>query len=206
MEFGFISLSDAFATGSSIMPQKKNPDAAELVRGKTGRVLGDLISLLTVLKGLPLAYNKDLQEDKEPVFDAFDTVLDSLMVMAPMIETMHVHAERMEMAVRHGFLNATELADYLAARGVPFRVAHEVSGKAVRLAEERVCTLEDLTDEDHARLCEGLEVELDDGLKQALDPGRAVDRRISPGGTSRKNVEAALKEARKRLWPKGSEQ
>ena len=94
------------------------------------------------------------------MFDAFDTVLDSLMVMAPMIETMHVHAERMEMAVRHGFLNATELADYLAARGVPFRVAHEVSGKAVRLAEERVCTLEDLTDEDHARLCEGLEVQL----------------------------------------------
>jgi len=206
MEFGFISLSGAFATGSCIMPQKKHPDAAELVRGKTGRVLGDLISLLTVLKGLPLAYNKDLQEDKEPVFDAFDTVLDSLLVMAPMIETMHVHAERMEMAVRHGFLNATELADYLAARGVPFRVAHEVSGKAVRLAEERVCTLEDLTDEDHARLCEGLEVELDDGLKQALDPGRAVDRRISPGGTSRQNVEAALKEARKRLWPKGSEQ
>ena len=206
VEFGFISLSDAFATGSSIMPQKKNPDAAELVRGKTGRVLGDLFSLLTVLKGLPLAYNKDLQEDKEPVFDAFDTVLDSLLVMAPMIETMHVHAERMEMAVRHGFLNATELADYLAAKGVPFRVAHEVSGKAVRLAEERVCTLEDLTDEDHARLCEGLEVELDDGLKQALDPGRAVDRRISPGGTSRQNVEAALKEARKRLWPKGSDQ
>lgn len=119
MEFGFISLSDAFATGSSIMPQKKNPDAAELVRGKTGRVLGDLISLLTVLKGLPLAYNKDLQEDKEPVFDAFDTVLDSLLVMAPMVETMHVHAERMELAVHHGFLNATELADYLAARGCP---------------------------------------------------------------------------------------
>jgi len=205
-EFGFITLSDAFATGSSIMPQKKNPDAAELVRGKTGRVLGDLFGLLTVLKGLPLAYNKDLQEDKEPVFDAFDTVLDSLLVMAPMIETMHVHAQRMEMAVRHGFLNATELADYLAARGVPFRVAHEVSGQAVRLAEERVCTLEDLTDEDHARLCEGLEVELGDGLKQALDPARAVDRRISPGGTSRQNVEAALKEARKRLWPKGSEQ
>ncbi|MCF8031535.1 MAG: argininosuccinate lyase [Desulfarculaceae bacterium] len=203
-EFGFISLSDAFATGSSIMPQKKNPDAAELVRGKTGRVVGDLISLLTVLKGLPLAYNKDLQEDKEPVFDAYDTVTDCLLVMAPMISTMHVNAQRMELAVGHGFLNATELADYLAAQGVPFRVAHEVAGKAVRLAEDRVCTLEELGEEDHARLCEGLEVELGVGLKQALDPVRAVNRRISPGGTARQNVEAALKEARKRLWPEGS--
>ena len=204
-EFGFVSLSDAFATGSSIMPQKKNPDAAELVRGKTGRVMGDLVGLLTVLKGLPLAYNKDLQEDKEPVFDAFDTVMDCLQVMAPMIETMHVNVERMRLAVGQGFLNATELADYLAAQGVPFRVAHEVAGKAVRLAEERVCTLEELSDEDHAGLCQGLEVQLGDGLKQALDPVRAVDRRISPGGTARQNVEAALKEARKRLWPQGSE-
>jgi argininosuccinate lyase len=204
-EFGFITISEAFATGSSIMPQKKNPDAAELVRGKTGRVVGDLISLLTVLKGLPLAYNKDLQEDKEPVFDAFDTVLDCLLVMAPMVETMHLNAERMAKAVGRGFLNATELADYLAAQGVPFRVAHEVAGKAVLLAEERVCTLEELSDEDHARLCEGLEVRLDDGLKRALDPVQAVDRRNSPGGTARQNVEAALKEARKRLWPEGSE-
>ena len=162
-----------------------------------------MISLLTTLKGLPLAYNKDMQEDKEPVFDAFDTVLDCLLVMAPMVSTMHVDAQRMAKAVGHGFLNATELADYLAAQGVPFRVAHEVAGKAVRLAEERVCTLEELGDEDHARLCQGLEVELGVGLKQALDPVQAVDRRISPGGTARQNVQAALKEARKRLWPQG---
>ena len=204
-EFGFITISEAFATGSSIMPQKKNPDAAELVRGKTGRVVGGLVALLTVLKGLPLAYNKDLQEDKEPVFDAFDTVRDCLLVMAPMVETLHLNAGRMAKAVGRGFLNATELADYLAAQGVPFRVAHEVAGKAVLLAEERVCTLEELSEEDHARLCEGLEVQLGDGLKRALDPVRAVDRRNSPGGTARQNVEAALKEARKRLWPEGSE-
>jgi len=202
-EFGFITLSDAFATGSSIMPQKKNPDAAELVRGKSGRVVGGLVGLLVVLKALPLAYNKDLQEDKEPVFDAFDTVLDSLLVMAPMLASLHVDQARMGRAVEEGFLNATELADFLAARGVPFRQAHEVAGQAVRLAEERACALQDLSDEDYAALCQGLEVEPGPELKQALEPRRAVDRRTSPGGTARPNVKKALKEARKRLWPEG---
>ncbi|MEW5914055.1 MAG: argininosuccinate lyase [Thermodesulfobacteriota bacterium] len=202
-EFGFITLSDAFATGSSIMPQKKNPDAAELVRGKSGRVIGDLVGLLVVLKGLPLAYNKDLQEDKEPVFDALDTVLDSLLVMAPMLASMHVDEARMGRAVQEGFLNATELADFLAARGVPFRQAHEVAGKAVRLAEERACALQDLSDKDYAALCRGLGVKPGPELREAMDPRQAVDRRTSPGGTARPNVQKALKEARKRLWPEG---
>lgn len=202
-EFGFITISDAFATGSSIMPQKKNPDAAELVRGKSGRVVGDLVGLLTMLKGLPLAYNKDLQEDKEPVFDACDTVLDSLLVLAPMLASLKVHEDRMGLAVKDGFLNATELADYLAARGLPFRVAHEVAGRAVRLAEERVCTLQDLEISDYTALCQGLDVEVGQELMEALDPLAAIARRTSPGGTARQNVETALREARKRLWPEG---
>ncbi len=200
-EFGFIAMSEAFATGSSIMPQKKNPDAAELVRGKSGRVMGDLVALLTVLKGLPLAYNKDLQEDKEPVFDACDTVLDSLRVMAPMLAGLTVNDKRMGLAVEDGFLNATELADYLAEGGLPFRVAHEVAGMAVRLAEERVCGLEDLEISDYMALCQGLDVEVGPELMEALAPLHAVSRRTSPGGTAGQNVETALREARKRLWP-----
>ncbi|MCB2185735.1 MAG: argininosuccinate lyase [Deltaproteobacteria bacterium] len=200
-EFGFVGLPDSFATGSSIMPQKKNPDAAELVRGKTGRVLGHLVGILTVLKGLPLAYNKDLQEDKEPVFDAADTVLDCLLVLAPLLRGLQIRPAAMRAAVRQGFLNATELADHLAARGVPFRRAHEVAGRAVRLAEERGVTLEELTLEDYRALCQGLAVEIGPDLLEALDVERAVDRRISPGGTARVNLEQALKEARKRLWP-----
>ncbi len=196
-EFGFVTLSDAFATGSSIMPQKKNPDAAELIRAKTGRVVGDLVSLLTVLKGLPLAYNKDLQEDKEPVFDAFDTVLTSLLVLAPLLESLTVHAERMEAAVADGFLEATELADYLAAKGVPFRQAHEIAGRAVRLAESTGRGLRDLSLEEY----QGLSSVIKEDLYQVLDPRNAVNRRTSPGGTAQANLEAALKEARKRLWP-----
>jgi argininosuccinate lyase len=196
-EFGFIALSDAFSTGSSIMPQKKNPDAAELIRGKTGRVMGDLISLLTVLKGLPLAYNKDLQEDKEPVFDAADTVLDCLRVMAPMLLGLNVRQERLLEAAQGGFLNATELADYLAARGVPFRQAHEVAGRAVRLAEQSGRSLEQLALEEYKSLCSVIERD----VFEVLDPSHAVNRRTSPGGTASRNVDAALMEARKRLWP-----
>jgi argininosuccinate lyase len=196
-EFAFIALSDAFSTGSSIMPQKKNPDAAELIRGKTGRVMGDLVGLLTVLKGLPLAYNKDLQEDKEPVFDAADTVLDCLRVMAPMLGGLAVREERLLEAAQGGFLNATELADYLAARGVPFRQAHEVAGKAVRLAEQSGRALEQLALEEYKSLCSVIERD----VFEVLDPSHAVNRRTSPGGTARRNVEAALREARKRLWP-----
>ncbi|CAO0821061.1 Argininosuccinate lyase [Desulfarculales bacterium] len=196
-EFGFVRLADAFSTGSSIMPQKKNPDAAELIRGKTGRVLGDLVALLTVLKGLPLAYNKDLQEDKEPVFDAVDTVLDCLHVLAPMLESLQVREEAMAQAVRGGFLNATELADYLAARGVPFRQAHEIAGRAVLLAERSGRALENLSIEEY----KGLSSVIEEDVYRIIEPEHAVNRRLSSGGTAGVNVRTALMEARKRLWP-----
>ena len=143
-EFGFIRLDDAYSTGSSIMPQKKNPDVAELVRGKSGRVFGDLQALLTVMKGLPLAYNKDMQEDKEALFDAVDTVKKSLLVFAPMIATMQVNAERMAAGASGGFTNATDMADYLAVCGVPFREAHAVIGRLVLHCEENNCALDEI--------------------------------------------------------------
>ena len=196
-EFGFVSLADAFSTGSSIMPQKKNPDAAELIRGKTGRVMGHLVGLLTMLKGLPLAYNKDLQEDKEPVFDAFDTVSQCLAVLAPMLESLTVHPQRTAEAVKEGFLNATELADYLSRRGMPFRQAHQVAGRAVRLAETSGRGLEEISLEEYQKLAPVIQ----EDVYQVLDPRQALARRTSPGGTAPENVEAALKKARKRLWP-----
>ena len=144
-EFKFIELDDAYATGSSIMPQKKNPDVAELVRGKTGRVYGDLMSLLTVMKGLPLAYNKDMQEDKEPVFDAVDTVELCLPVFAAMLDTMTVRTDNMRAAAGHGFINATDCADYLTKKGMPFRDAYTVTGKLVAACTAQGKTLEELT-------------------------------------------------------------
>ena len=144
-EFKFIELDDAYSTGSSIMPQKKNPDVAELVRGKTGRVYGDLMGLLTVMKGLPLAYNKDMQEDKEPVFDAIDTVELCLPVFAAMLDTMTVRPENMRAAAGRGFINATDCADYLTKKGMPFRDAYTVTGKLVSQCTERGITLEELT-------------------------------------------------------------
>ncbi|MDS9473121.1 argininosuccinate lyase [Sporosarcina pasteurii] len=144
-EFKFIEMDDAYATGSSIMPQKKNPDAAELIRGKTGRVYGSLFALLTTLKGLPLTYNKDMQEDKEQFFDALDTVLDCLEIMAKMIDTLHVQEENMKAAIKAGFLNATEVADYLVSKGTAFRDAHEIVGKIIIYCEEQEKAIEDLT-------------------------------------------------------------
>ena len=144
-EFKFIELDDAYATGSSIMPQKKNPDVAELVRGKTGRVYGDLMSLLTVMKGLPLAYNKDMQEDKEPVFDAIDTVEICLPVFAAMLDTMTVRTDNMRKAAGKGFINATDCADYLTKKGMPFRDAYTVTGKLVAACTAQGKTLEELT-------------------------------------------------------------
>lgn len=144
-EFGFIQISDEFATGSSIMPQKKNPDAAELIRGKTGRVYGGLVSILTTMKSLPLAYNKDMQEDKEPFFDSVKTVLSSLQVMAGMLNTLTVKGDRMKEAVKLGFLNATEVADYLVLKGMPFRDAHGVVGSIVLYCEEKNCSIEELS-------------------------------------------------------------
>ncbi len=144
-EFKFIELDDAYATGSSIMPQKKNPDVAELVRGKTGRVYGDLMGLLTVMKGLPLAYNKDMQEDKEPVFDAVDTVEMCLPVFARMLDTMTVHTDNMRQAAGRGFINATDCADYLTKKGMPFRDAYTVTGRLVAECTAKGKTLEELT-------------------------------------------------------------
>jgi argininosuccinate lyase len=144
-EFSFIHIDDAYSTGSSIMPQKKNPDAAELIRGKTGRVYGSLMSILTTMKGLPLAYNKDMQEDKEPLFDALDTALSSLKIMSKMIATLSVNTEAMQSAMKHGFLNATEVADYLVSKGVAFRDAHGIVGKVVIYCEEKHKGIEELT-------------------------------------------------------------
>ena len=163
-EFKFIELDDAYATGSSIMPQKKNPDVAELVRGKTGRVYGDLISLLTVMKGLPLAYNKDMQEDKEPVFDAVDTVELCLPVFAAMLDTMTVRTDNMRAAAGHGFINATDCADYLTKKGMPFRDAYTVTGKLVAQCTEQGRTLEELTLEELKAVSELFEADVYDAL------------------------------------------
>lgn len=177
--FGFVALPDAFATGSSIMPQKKNPDVAELMRGKTGRVYGALVSLLTTLKGLPLAYNRDMQEDKEPFFDADDTVRASLRIMAGMLKVLGFRTDRMRQALSSGFLNATELADYLAARGMPFREAHHVAGRAVALAESRGVGIEDLSLDE----LRGLSPLIDGDVFQTLAYETAVARRNVRGGT-----------------------
>ena len=147
-EFGFITLSDAYSTGSSIMPQKKNPDFAELIRGKSGRVVGDLVALMMTLKSLPLAYNKDLQEDKEGAMDAADTLEDCYVCAAGMIATMTVNADAMAAQAKKGYLAATDVADYLAKKGLPFRRAHEVVGHLVLLCDQRGCDLEDLTLDD----------------------------------------------------------
>ncbi len=144
-EFKFITMADAYSTGSSIMPQKKNPDAAELIRGKTGRVYGSLFALLTTLKGLPLTYNKDMQEDKEQFFDALDTVLDCMEIMSKMIDTLTVNADHMKAAIQAGFLNATEVADYLVSKGTAFRDAHEIVGKLIIYCEQEKKAIEELT-------------------------------------------------------------
>jgi len=186
--FGFVRLPDAYATGSSIMPQKKNPDVAELMRGKTGRVYGDLMNLLTTLKGLPLAYNRDLQEDKEPFFDADRTVTLSLACMAGMMEQMGFVPEAMRAALKKGFLNATELADYLVGRGLPFREAHHVTGRAVAFAEKRGAGLEELS---LAELREFSPLIAED-VYAVLDYEAAVARRVTPGATGPDSVAAQL--------------
>jgi argininosuccinate lyase len=182
--FGYVALPDAYATGSSIMPQKKNPDVAELMRGKTGRVYGALMGLLTLMKGLPLAYNRDMQEDKEQFFDADRTVSDSLAIMAEMMKVMGFRKERMTRALKLGFLNATELADYLAAKGVPFREAHHVAGSAVALAEKRGVGLEDLT----LGELQALSGKIGEDVAEVLKYEAAMKRRNTPGGTAPERV------------------
>ena len=194
-EFGFISFSDAFTTGSSIMPQKKNPDMAELVRGKTGRVYGSLMTLLTVMKGLPLAYNKDMQEDKEAVFDACDTVRACLTVFTPMLATMAVRPEKMLAAAREGFINATDLADYLVRRGLPFRSAYKVSGELVSWCIANGCVLEDVPLEVYRQFDPCFE----EGVYAAIDLKNCVVSRRSEGGPSPASVEEQLAWARNEL-------
>lgn len=179
-EFGFVELDDAFATGSSMMPQKKNPDISELVRGKTGRVYGELMAMLTTLKGLPLTYNKDLQEDKEGLFDAMDTVKFTLQVYKDMIATMTVNTDRMKWAVSHDFSNATDLADYLVRKGLPFRKAHAVVGQCVAYAIKSNKYLLDMTLDEYEQFSELFEPD----LMQALDPEHCVNARLSYGGPS----------------------
>ncbi len=187
-EFKFVELSDAFTTGSSIMPQKKNSDMAELIRGKTGRVYGDLFSLLTVLKGLPLAYNKDMQEDKESVFDAVDTVKMCLDVFIGMVETMNVLTENMMKAAQTGFINATDLADYLVGKGLPFRTAYKISGQVVAECIKTGEVLETLPLDVYQGFCDLI----DEGVYEAVDLKNCVDRRVSEGGTSVASVEKQL--------------
>ena len=194
-EFRFIELDDSFSTGSSIMPQKKNPDMAELIRGKTGRVYGNLIGLLTVLKGLPLAYNKDMQEDKEGMFDTVQTIVGSLKIFEGMVRTMTVHTERLHETVHKDFSNATELADYLASKGLPFREAHEVTGKLVFLCIQRGYFLLDLPLEDLQAASSLIEADIYD----VLSPLAAVKRRNSFGGTGFDQVVLQIEEAKKRL-------
>ena len=187
-EFKFIELSDAYTTGSSIMPQKKNPDMAELVRGKTGRVYGDLMALLTTLKGLPLAYNKDMQEDKEAVFDAVETVKMCLKVFAPMIETMTAKPENMKKAAQGGFINATDLADYLVKKGLPFRSAYKISGQIVAQCINEGLVLETLPLEEYRKYSDLFE----EDLYNEIDLLTCVQKRISEGGTSVSSVEAQI--------------
>ncbi|MBR6765053.1 MAG: argininosuccinate lyase [Clostridia bacterium] len=188
-EFKFIELSDSFTTGSSIMPQKKNPDMAELVRGKTGRVYGDLMSLLTTLKGIPLAYNKDMQEDKESIFDACDTLKMCLQVFSPMIATMSANTGNMKKAAQKGFINATDLADYLVKKGMPFRSAYKISGEIVAKCIKEDKVLETVTLSEYKQFSELFE----EDVYGEIDLVACVEKRISEGGTGFKSVESQIK-------------
>ena len=194
-EFRFIRLSDAYTTGSSIMPQKKNPDMAELIRGKTGRVYGELMGLLTTLKGLPLAYNKDMQEDKEGVFDAVDTVKMCLGILAPMIGTMTVCRENMLRAAQTGFINATDLADYLTKKGMPFRSAYKIAGQIVAECMDKGMVLEELPLETYRKYSELFA----EDLYAEIDLMNCMEKRISEGGTSIASVEKQLAYVREAL-------
>lgn len=194
-EFQFVELTDSFSTGSSIMPQKKNPDMAELIRGKTGRVYGNLFGLLTVMKGLPLAYNKDFQEDKEGMFDTAETILTSLDIMAGMIDTMKINKEQMAKATESDFSNATELADYLASHGVPFREAHEIVGKLVLSCLKRGIYLQDISLSEYQQIQDVIGPD----IYEKLSSYNAVKNRHSYGGTGFSQVEEQVKAAQVQL-------
>ena len=194
-EFSFVTLDDAFSTGSSIMPQKKNPDVAELARGKAGRLIGDLTGLLATLKGLPLAYNRDLQEDKEPVFDAIDQLEVLLPAVAGMMGTLQFHTERLAELAPQGFALATDVAEWLVRQGVPFREAHEISGEAVRVCEEQSVELWDLTDEQFA----AISPHLTPGVREVLTVAGSLASRGSQGGTAPEAVQRQLAELERQL-------
>jgi argininosuccinate lyase len=191
-EFGFVTLDDRFATGSSIMPQKKNPDSMELVRGKSARVVGDLVSLLTLVKSLPLTYNRDLQEDKEPLFDAFDTTLACLQITRGVLQSATFHSEKMRASASGGFSTATDVADYLVTRGVPFREAHEITGKVVKYCEESERELGQLA------LVEwqAIDARFEEGVLPAVTVESSVAARNSYGGTAPAQVRAQLERAK----------
>ena len=194
-EFDFVVIEDKFCTGSSIMPQKKNPDIAELVRGKSGRVVGSLMTLLTIMKGLPLTYNRDLQEDKEPVFDAVDTVSASLSIIAELLENLKFNTEKMAEATQSGFMTATDLADYLVLKDVPFREAHGIVGRIVGYCIDRGCELVDLTVEEMQEFSPVIEKD----VYEVISVDGSVQSRISTGGTSMQRVEEALCAAEKQV-------
>lgn len=191
-EFAYITMDDAYSTGSSLMPQKKNPDMAELIRGKTGRVYGDLVAMLTMMKSLPLAYNKDMQEDKEAIFDAADTLKGCLTVFTPMLATMRVSEEKMAADVEGGYLNATDVADYLVAKGLPFRSAHEVSGHLVRLAEQSGRKLTELS----LTELQAVSPLFTKDIYQTISPAQCLAARKTQGGPAPEATQAAIIEAR----------
>ena len=194
-EFKFIELDDAYATGSSIMPQKKNPDVTELIRGKTGRVYGDLNTLLVMMKGLPLAYNKDMQEDKEAIFDAIDTVKLCLKTFDPMLATMRVIPENMRNAAAKGFINATDCADYLVKKGMPFRDAYKITGTLVHTCIEKGCTLETLPLEEYKKLTDNF----DEDVYDAISLDTCVMQRKAAGGPAAESVKAQIEYVRNKL-------
>jgi len=194
-EFKFMTLSDAFSTGSSIMPQKKNPDITELVRGKTGRVYGDLTTLLTAMKALPLAYNKDMQEDKEALFDAIDTAALCLEVLAPMLRTATFHPENMRKAAAGGFINATDCADYLVGKGIPFRDAYGITGTLVRLCIDKGVTMEQLPLEEY----QAVSPVFDEGVYDAIDLLNCVNRRALAGGPAPESVKTQIENVEAKL-------
>jgi len=194
-EFGFITMSDKVATGSSLMPQKKNPDALELIRGKTGRVYGHLMGMLTVMKGLPSCYNKDMQEDKEGLFNSIDTIQSCLRVMKLVVDSLQLKPEVTRKACENGFLNATDLADYLARKGVPFRSAHHLVGEIVLFAAKQSKNLDQLTIEEYQKFSE----KIDDSVYQAISLEATLNSKSSIGGTASKRVQEAIASAHKRL-------
>ncbi|MCL2493135.1 MAG: argininosuccinate lyase [Clostridiales bacterium] len=199
-EFAFIEMDDSYSTGSSIMPQKKNPDMAELIRGKTGRVYGDLVALLTTMKGLPLAYNKDMQEDKEPLFDAADTLGNCLSVFKGMIETLTVRPEAMREAARKGFMNATDAADYLVSKGLPFRQAHEIVGKLVAYCAEKGIPLE----ETDLELLQQINPAFEEGFYERIDLAACMNAKQSAGSTAEADVKKQIAAAEKETGGKDS--